>query len=388
MDCIDRAVTWPVRLLLFLLVVCQAAAAADVSEDIEIPEDMLFQPGVFTSSEVCGKCHQDIYKAWNGRSIHAQAMVDPDFQNALADVKREERVACMRCHAPTTVVTEDYAGATSLTHEGVTCDFCHSVKGVDLNRTQPYELDVGLTKRGPLRNPGTPPHKAVYSELHTKSLFCAGCHEYTNRHGVAVLTNYSEWLEGPYPKRQVACQGCHMEIYQAKLAAGQDTDEVSRIFINLHEVPGGNSPSQLRRAFYMEIEEARTAGGELRVVVAVSNLVAGHKIPGGLATHRARLEVTVWDGVKENRQERVYERVLTDASGRPIREVARLFTDATAVRSDNRIAPGEVRKERFIFPPAKRGAGVEARLIYVVEPPWPGAEKREVDIMRASAEVK
>ena len=232
------------------------------------------------------------------------------------------------------------------------------------------------------------PHKTAYSALHTSSLLCASCHEYKNSHGVSVLSTYSEWQAGPYPKQQVSCQGCHMEIYKAKVVAGQDTDEVSRIFINLHQVPGGRSEAQLRRALDLGIASVRTIKGETRVVVEVSNTAAGHMAPTGIATHRLRLEVSISSKGRSVRQERVYERVLEDDSGKPIEEVARLFTDATAVRLDTRIGPGEVRKERFIFAPARKGAVVEARLIYEVAPGWPQAEGREVEVWRVEQEVR
>ena len=348
-------------------------------------EDVLFKPGIFTSSEVCGKCHADIYKAWSGASVHAQSMADPDFQNALAEVAIDNRSTCLLCHAPTTIVTKDIQANLNITHEGITCDFCHSVRNVDLEDPVPFDLDVGVTKRGPIRNPGVPPHKAVHSELHTKSLFCASCHEFKNKHGVAVLSNYSEWLEGPYPGRQVECQGCHMEFYKGKLVAGQDSKELSRIFINLHHVPGGSSSTQLRRAFGVEIVDAKLVDGTAVVSVEVSNIAAGHKIPGGLSTHSARLEVTLDDGTA---QSRVYERVLVDGSGQPIREVARQFAEARRVRSDNRLEPEETRKERFEFSATKPGTEVEARLIYVIAPPYKGAERREIDVVRDVREIR
>lgn len=179
-----------------------------------------------------------------------------------------------------------------------------------------------------------------------------------------------------------------METYKAELVVGQQTDELSRIFINLHEVPGGRSPAQLRRALDLSIAEVRTAGGETVVEVEVSNTAAGHKVPGGFPNRRLRLEVTISSGGRTERQEQVYQRVVTDASGREVEEVARLFADVTAVRSDNRIAPREVRKERFVFAPAKRGAVVEARLVYEVAPAWAGAEGRTIEVWRKKKEIR
>src|SRR3989304_7350211 len=65
----------------------------------------------FTSSQVCGKCHQEIYAAWKG-SMHAAAVSNPIFQSAYKEVYADTGGAgkkfCLKCHAPPTPVTEDY----------------------------------------------------------------------------------------------------------------------------------------------------------------------------------------------------------------------------------------------------------------------------------------
>ena len=179
-----------------------------------------------------------------------------------------------------------------------------------------------------------------------------------------------------------------MEFYKAKLIAGQDTQELTRIYINLHEVPGWGSLKQLRRAVTLQVPDIRTARGESAVYVEVTNAGAGHKIPGGLSSHSIRLEVRVTDGGKTRQQERVYRRVLNDVAGTEITEVHRLFLEANSVRSDNRIAPEETRKERFVFSPIGKGAEVEARLMYVGGAPWVGAEKSEIEIVKVKRSVR
>ncbi len=270
----------------------------------------------------------------------------------------------------------------------MTCDFCHSVVAVHPGEEVPYELDVGATKRGPLEDPAPAPHEVVVSPLHTRSEFCAGCHEYVNDHGVTVLSNYSEWKQGPMPGRSVTCQGCHMEIYQARMVFSQETDQVSRNFINLHAVPGGRSVDQLRRAFGLEIVEARRDAGRLRVHVAVTNRGAGHRAPGGMPNRRAVLEVRVDGAGPPERKERVYRRTLVDSQGEEVRYVPAMFTDAAKVASDTRLRPRERRDERFSFRGGPAGTGVTARLIYVVGPAVPGAERREVEVIRVRTRVE
>ncbi len=125
-----------------VLLLLGALVASQVAGE-ETEEQVLFKPGVFTSSEICGKCHQDIYKAWNEDSAHARSVTDPLFRGAVGRMRDDETHLCMMCHAPTTLVTEDYAGEMALTAEGITCDFCHSIKAVRLGSRLPFELDVG-----------------------------------------------------------------------------------------------------------------------------------------------------------------------------------------------------------------------------------------------------
>jgi formate-dependent nitrite reductase cytochrome c552 subunit len=55
-------------------------------------------------------------------------------------------------------------------------------------------------------------HGAAYSPLHKGPLLCAACHEHRNALGVAVLSTYSEWQQGPYAARGTSCQECHMPL--------------------------------------------------------------------------------------------------------------------------------------------------------------------------------
>jgi len=190
---LQKAVQSVVALVVAMSMAGPATAQIARMEEVAIPE------GRFNSSTVCGACHQDIYKSWSEGSIHSKSMSDPNFQGALGHVDLDDQNGCLMCHAPTTVVTGDKEQAMSLTHEGVTCDFCHSLKDVDLSADVPFVLDVGPRKRGPLEDARMAPHETVASDLHTSSLLCASCHEFTNRHGIKVLSTYSDWLAGPYP---------------------------------------------------------------------------------------------------------------------------------------------------------------------------------------------
>lgn len=346
-----------------------------------------FKAGTFSSHEVCGACHKDIHAAWKEKSIHAKTMSNPNYLLALPE-NEDERAQCLFCHAPTTTLTGDTSLSLAITQEGVTCDFCHSVTAVNPVAWPPYTIDVGDTKRGPLENPGVAPHKVEVSPLHRESRICAGCHEFSNRHGVAVLSNYSEWAESPMAERHIECQGCHMEIYQGQVVFFQDTDEVSRNYINLHAVPGGRSLSQLRRALDIDLVSAKRSNGHVNVSVKVRNRGAGHRVPGGLANRYVLLEVEVEGGPASELQHRTYRRVLETVEGIAISTVPEMFRDAARVRSDSRLLPYEERDERFQFQGRPEGTRVTARLVYIVEPSVDGADRREIEVFRKVGKVK
>ena len=85
------------------------------------------------SAEVCGRCHRSIHEAWK-TSSHAKAMESRLFQEALAlaegDFGPDARKTCLGCHAPIAVKTGDLRLEKKVSWEGVTCDYCHSVREV------------------------------------------------------------------------------------------------------------------------------------------------------------------------------------------------------------------------------------------------------------------
>ena len=65
----------------------------------------------YNSSELCAECHQDIYNKWND-SVHALAVKDPIFYTSYIEAYTmsggEAKILCLKCHAPTVLVTKDY----------------------------------------------------------------------------------------------------------------------------------------------------------------------------------------------------------------------------------------------------------------------------------------
>jgi len=325
--------------------------------------------GAYAPASECAKCHRAIFKYWS-ESAHARAATSESFTRVLdATLKLSsdaaaERRRCMECHAPATLVTGDQASAIS--REGVTCDFCHTVKEVSLDRADRFSLDPGPVKRGPFAY--TRPfagHKAEYSFLHRGSpLLCASCHEFSNEHGFPILATYTGWKEGPYPARGVSCQDCHMALIPGAVATQAQT-EGPRV-MNLHRLVGGSSLSQLNRGLSLKIESFSASATTADIRVAVSNEAAGHPVPGGLPTKSLALVVGMeGPGDKiENAQETVYRREVRDAKGASLKSLPEMLLRATAVGQDNRLKPGETRHESFRIALKEGARAVVARLEY------------------------
>jgi len=327
----------------------------------------------FNPSSRCGECHQEIYAMWR-RAMHSRATSDPIFEASYNQAYRytagKAKEICLRCHAPVAVQTGDLEMLNPISREGVNCDYCHSVVSVDLQkRDQPIKIALDGVKRGPLRDATSPVHKVARSPLHQSSEFCAGCHEYVNSTGLPILSTYSEWKASPQAKEGKTCQICHMpltpgETVPASLAPPRGN-------INLHNVTGGHSIEQVKKAAKVRILQVeRKAGNAVEIKVEVANNGSGHSIPTGMPTRRLILDVVLFAGGREvTRFQREYQKKLLDKEGKLIIEDYRTVLDAQTVMEDNRLRPGEKRVEQFeavILP--KGPLGVEATLHYLYEP--------------------
>ena len=166
------------------------------------------------SAEVCGRCHRSIHESWK-TSTHSQAMESRLFQDVLemaaADFGPAGRMVCLNCHSPIAAQIGDIGLARKVSWEGVTCDYCHSIRDVSFEGRNPKAtLAFGAVKTGPLSDGVSKAHQTAYSAVHTSSALCATCHEYKNAGGFPVLTTYSEWKASRYWKEGKQCQFCHM----------------------------------------------------------------------------------------------------------------------------------------------------------------------------------
>lgn len=325
-----------------------------------------------SSAEFCGRCHRAILDAWK-TSAHARAMESPLFQDALGMAETEFGAGatrmCLDCHSPVGVLTGDRALRQKVSWEGITCDYCHSIRDISLGGTNPrVKVEFSLVKSGPLKDIQAPAHEAIFSPLHTSSVACAPCHEYRNSLGLPVLTTFSEWKDSRYAKEGKACQSCHM--YEV---AGDVVDpkirKSAQAKVNLHQMPGGHSITQLNKTVKMRLSSIRE-NDQLKVSVEVSNVAAGHYVPTGSPMRQLVLEVQAdpYNGA-HFRQERRYQRTVADRQGAVVAREHVAFFNGAKVLSDTRLAPDETRTEAFSFPvPSGVAVQLKATLWYYYSP--------------------
>lgn len=349
----------------------------------------LVNPDGFTSARVCGRCHEDIYNSWKN-SLHAFSLTDPIFDTAFMQAVKaggeDAREFCLRCHAPMTMVNGDYELLQGVSREGVSCDFCHSVTAVHLDgRDKPYSSAPGRVKRGDIRSTGSPAHEVAFSKLHTTAEFCGGCHNYTAPGGVAIMSTYDEWRQGPYSREGVTCQSCHMVLSPGKVVS----DEIKRSRDEFHRHSLIHDSEQLRGALLLQITRIMRTGDSLEVEVTIENVGSGHMIPTGMPTREVVLEVTAESGGHSRVQERRYRKVVADAHGRPLKEDYKTMLRGAQVLNDNRIAPREKRTERFRFPVRDSGqVEVAAVLEYRYAPAMIGVRQIDVRLGEARTTVR
>lgn len=331
--------------------------------------------------EVCGACHTDIYQQWKD-SMMAYSWDDPIYRALLqrASVATGGAVDnfCTGCHTPIGLTSGQINSAVNrapLRQEdgdplpGVDCETCHNIStrsGIDNGA---YQLSVITDSRplkyGPRSDAVSPFHDTAYSALHTRSDFCATCHNVTHPfNNVPIERTYDEWLESSYARDGVTCQDCHM-----KKSPGRAANEgPQRADVASHYFAGGNSTVLSHLGAENAAEEGRKmlrsaakltfdslpkalAMGEInRISVKVANIGAGHKLPTGFPEGREiwiDLKITDAQGkevfrsgsIKNGKTEkgtRNFKAKLGDKQGRVVDiEV----WDVTHVISDNRILP-------------------------------------------------
>ncbi len=343
------------RLVLSATLVLIGANGAEAAEEMN-------RAG-YTSSTVCGYCHADIFKSWE-KSAHAMAYTDRTFQESYRQAYMVSKILaknfCVKCHAPTAVydATMDLDANLPVTREGVGCDFCHTIEGVDLKDIHaPFKTDVGGQKKasmrllGPKPNPsGSNPaaHQAAYAAWFNKSELCGGCHEMANANGLKVGETYTEWKSSKYSSDGVQCQGCHMHATPGTPYVA-DVKKPNKTTIHDHSL----SPevAKLEGAVDLKlISSGPLEKGAYQVEVAMTNVKAGHNIPTGSPVRTLTLEVSLQgDGMARVVQVKTFGKRIIDKNGNWLINDMDAQVFGTKLKFNTSLRPMERREVRFVF---------------------------------------
>jgi hypothetical protein len=433
-------------LILLLLLTPVAVWTADRSST---REGGFAKPLDYWPSSQCSSCHASIYEQ-QLQSMHERSFTNPVFQaqyfdELLPSVETDPRLrrdarGCIACHSPIGYILNK--GKISAPEDvdpemsGVTCDFCHTIEGY-LSKSPGngnYASVPSNQKLGPFYyGRGLSWHRR-YSELHTKSEFCAICHSQVNRHGLEIKATFTEWEQSPYQERGIECQDCHMNVqgfltggepvYQSGQAAQTSlASPPYRSKIYTHRFHGAHSRTQVVGALTMKIEVEEgvvSAGDEIELSVFVDNSRTGHKMPSGSAELRfLSLELRAYafgdramraipipvsaslgggdsygifggseiDRDVSNEQvtkgSRVYRSILVDGTG----EQTLSSYNATRIIFDNRLSAAEIRKEVYRF---KIPEDAEAKLMLFADLyyfPYPDSFAERLGLQKADGVV-
>ncbi len=278
----------------------------------------------YDNPQVCLGCHFEKFDTWK-RSQMSRAYTgdffQAQYQQALVDARRDEKVKgvkadCIGCHSPSAFKAGDLPPSSTGTDKidsfmqqkggnklfadrGVFCDFCHTIE--DFSGKTPFNHNYisnagpGIDpKRGDLEFPWSPYHKNARAELFEDARFCGICHNERNDFGVWVKATETEYQEGPYPAKGIACQGCHMPPLAGKPAKmGPPRAEHKDHWF------GGGFETFVRGAAKLTIginKAALNPQEKIDFIIKVTQLSPGHKFPTGSTEERDLwLHVGVYD---------------------------------------------------------------------------------------------
>lgn len=272
----------------------------------------------------CARCHAKQYREWE-QSIHRTA-ASPGLAAQMMGMPPDEARACLACHAPLAEQQDD----PILRGQSISCAGCHV---------------RGFTRRGPPRVAPSllslPRYPFEPLAIYERADFCLGCHQLPPRTAVGgrpLLDTYREWLEGPYMRRGIQCQHCHMPNRE-------------HTFLGVHD------PHTFRQGIALTAR-ADVRGGAVTVVAELGNVGAGHYLPT-TTTPAAWLTIE-----------------LRDAADRPIEGASsyvRIGRDLTFdgtwhEHADTRIPPGESLTMARAWSGGRTAAAATARVRVIVSP--------------------
>ncbi|MBI1820346.1 MAG: hypothetical protein HY036_03215 [Nitrospirae bacterium] len=309
----------------------------------------------------CGTCHTEIYQEWQA-SIHGNAWKDPFFQ---AYWKKDKQIwICLNCHTPVEnqqeflirgfqnediekpVKVKNSNFDPAFQEEGISCAACHVRNGVVY---------------GPFKDMQAPHPTEVDPKFRTAQI-CLNCHHVPKEKFMFYRGNpcntQVEWEDGPYAKKGMICQDCHMPKIERPLVTGGPVREVRR-----HLWWGGHQPAMLHRALQVDLKasQAEYRPGETALyILTLNNGGAGHKLPTGDPDRYFTIEFNVMNSAGKVIQH------TSKTIGRWL-----IWKPVIFEYYDNRLNPLEKRDFFFSYPVPSGGEklNLEAKVTYHIMAP-------------------
>lgn len=249
---------------------------------------------------------------------------------------------CAYCHVPAAVgqartdvnLGQYFPNPGGSIGEGVTCDVCHKVFGLQLDDNgYPYVDRPGILSfqflragdpgerlyMGPLAGFGdvnSPSHSSTCSSVFSKSEFCAACH-YGKFANVLIYGSYDEWRNSVYGQDPASpgyqtCQDCHMSPAHGPITDGTTSQQRQACSANNlthkdldHNMLNYGLDPETNREIPLMIKNAATVKAEfdydptkknwLTVTAKVRSKDVGHRFPTDSPLRHLILVVEVRD---------------------------------------------------------------------------------------------
>lgn len=277
---------------------------------------------IFDDPEQCKSCHPIHFEQW-AMSMHAYSFKDPVF-HALHKIGQERSnnslgQFCVECHSPfASMFNEAPAGfdpkaVSSISAHGVSCVVCHSIDKVIPGQNVPT-YHTNRVKYGSIQDPVPNSfHTSQYDKRFITSEVCQPCHDFRNPRGVLVEKTYTEWENSTYPRRNIPCQDCHMEVMTGPAAVNgkvRTLHEHHMVGVDVpfeDDFPGREKTIELvafllKYSIQMSLDIKNTVpkNQPFDFRVLVENSITGHNIPSGSIFERQMWVEVVATDVQTN----------------------------------------------------------------------------------------
>ncbi len=263
--------------------------------------------------KVCQECHNSIVKEWT-KDKHASSAVNKNFLEIFNKGFKKDFSSsvgnCMKCHMPITALKNkkdiNMDDLSAVEKEGISCDFCHKIKDINLKNENLLGIDNMEFLRpndevellfGPMHD--VYPRFDAYSSVYEQSKYCASCHS-AKFWGVTIYSEYDEWKKSVYPKQNKSCQSCHMtEQKKSGFLADKIKGGYLRDRQEIHSHNMNIDKEFIKNALDIKIEQ-KIKNNKLYIDVFITNIGAGHDIPTGSPFRHMILKLDVTDENSKN----------------------------------------------------------------------------------------